>query len=190
MQTLNIDMLNDSLDKMHKEVNETLSDSRKKAIERHNARTHVYPWNVIVGDYVVVARHRGAKTKMVGTRRVTQVLSDFTLEVEHLFTEEKDGVHISRVRPYADSQVGKPVKMQEIAEYSDHIWYSVDKVKNVRETTDGFELLVSWKGLSASGDTWEPLNIMFEDFPTKVREYFKRRTRNVTMKKAQESIGI
>lgn len=45
--------------------------------------------------------------------------------------------------------------MREIAEYSDRIWYSVEKIKDVKESTNGFEVLVSWKGLSSSGDSWE-----------------------------------
>ena len=78
---------------MHKQVNETISDTRKHSIACHNARTHLYPCNPIVGYYVFIARHRGAKTKMsancVGPRRVTQVLSYFTIKVEHTLTEDK-----------------------------------------------------------------------------------------------------
>lgn len=194
MQTLRIEELQQSLDNMHKEVSRILSDSRKKAVERHNARTHVYPCNPIVGDYVVVARHRGPKTKMsanwVGPRRVVRILSDFTVEVEHLLNQEKDVVHISRVKPYSDASIGTPVQMREIAEYSDSIWYSVEKFKDVRESTNGFEVLVSWKGLSSSGDSWEPLPVMYEDVPSKVRQYFGRRRKTSIMKKAMSSIGI
>jgi len=71
-----------------KNVQETLSASRKKAIERHNSKTHINRYNPIVGDYVVVARIFGPRTKMsanwVGPRRITRIISDFTVEVEHL----------------------------------------------------------------------------------------------------------
>lgn len=42
-------------------------------------------------------------------------------------------------------------------------------------------MLVSWKGLSSNGDSWEPLIVMYEDVPSKVRGYFKdvRKTRMI-----------
>ncbi len=42
-QNLSTDELLESLDKIHKDVGQTLLASRKSAIERHNAKTHVVP---------------------------------------------------------------------------------------------------------------------------------------------------
>ncbi len=60
--------------------------------------------------------------------------------------------------------------MKEVAEFTDRFWYSVDKIKDIREATDGFEILVGWKRLTTPGDSWEPLTVMFEDVPFKVRD--------------------
>lgn len=68
--------------------------------------------------------------------------------------------------------------MKKIADFSDRIWYSVDKIKDLRDSGKCFEILVSWKGLTAAGDFWEPLDIMFEDVPSRVRAYFRRRRLN------------
>ena len=88
LQELKIEEMLQALDKMHKSVSETLSASRTQAVDRHNLKTHIRPFNPTVGDDVVVARARGPRNKMscnwVGPRRVTQILSDFTVEVEHL----------------------------------------------------------------------------------------------------------
>ncbi len=53
-----------------------------------------------------------------------------------------------------------------------------------------FEVLVAWKGLTATGDSWEPFSVMFEDVPSKVREFFKRRRLNPTLHRARTSIGL
>lgn len=194
LQKLKMDEFQKSLDEMHKDVSHTLSKSRKDAIERHNFRTGVRAYNPIVGDYVVVARTKGPRTKMsanwVGPRRVVEVLSDFIIRVEHLINKDTEDLHVSRVKPYADALVGTGVQMKEIADFSDRVWYSVDKFKDLRNVDGQFELLVSWKGLSSAGDSWEPLPIMFEDVPTKVRAFFKRRRLTALMKRAKDYLHI
>jgi len=194
LQALKIEELQNALDDMHKSVNVVLSDSRKKSISRHNARTGVYPCNLVVGDYVIVARTRGPRTKMsanwVGPRRIIEALSDFTFKVQHLVTEETDVVHVSRIKPYADALVGTAAQMADIADFSDRIWYCVDKIKDIREVQGQFQVLVAWKGLSSAGDSWEPLIFMFEDVPTKVKAYFKRRRQSDIMKRAKEFLKL
>ena len=194
IQNLKMDEFQKSLDDMHKQVQVTLSANRKSAIERHNARTGIYACNPNVGDYVVVARTKGPRTKMsanwVGPRRIVQILSDFIVRVEHLLTEETEDVHVSRIRLYADSLVGTEVQMKQIADFTDRVWYAVEKIKDLREVQGEFEVLVSWKGLSTSGDSWEPLNIMYEDVPSKVRAFFKRRRLTSAMKRAKNLIML
>ncbi len=80
--------------------------------------------------------------------------------------------------------------MQEVAEFTDRIWYSVDKIKDAPEAADHFEALVAWKGLTVAGDSWEPLTVMFEDVPSKAREFFKRRRLNPILRRARASIGF
>ncbi len=58
--------------------------------------------------------------------RIFRILSDFTVEIEHLLTSAAAVVHVCRVKPYADASAGTPVQMQEVAEFTNRIWYSVD----------------------------------------------------------------
>ena len=194
MQQLKVDSLLKALDEMHKEVNETLTSTRENAVERHNRRTHIRPYKPTVGDYVVVARIRGPRTKVsanwIGPRRIINVLFDFTAEVEHLLTKETSVVHICRMKPYTDKLVGTPVQMKEIAEISDQITFPVDKIKDLRERRNHFEVLVSWKGWSETSDSWEPLDVIYEDVPSKVREYFRRRRSTPLIEKARTSLSI
>ncbi len=68
--------------------------------------------------------------------------------------------------------------------------HAVDKIKDIREAADGFEVLVGWKGLTTAGDSWEPLTVMFEDVPSKVRDFFKHRRLTQVIRRARASIGL
>ncbi len=129
-------------------------------------------------------------TNWIGPRRVSRILSDFTVELEHLLTGTTAVVHVCRIKPYADASVETQAQMKEVAEFTDRIWYSVDKVKDIREAADGFEVLVCWKGLTTAGDSWEPLTVMFEDVPSKVRDFFKHRRLNQILPRGRASIGL
>ena len=59
IQVLNVEELHNHLHQMHKEVQEVLQEAPKKAVTRHNSKTHVRPCNIAVGDYVVVDRSQG-----------------------------------------------------------------------------------------------------------------------------------
>ncbi len=82
-------------------------------------------------------------TNWVGPRRISRILSDFTVEIEHLLTKATAIVHVCLVKQYGGASVGTPVQMKEIAEFTDRIWYSVDKIKHVREAAGHFEVLVA-----------------------------------------------
>lgn len=83
---------------MHKSVYETMSNSQKKAVEWHNLKTGVYPCNLVVGDYAVVARIKGTWTKVsatwVGPTRIIEVLSDYIPRVGNLLTQATEEIHI------------------------------------------------------------------------------------------------
>ncbi len=125
-----------------KDVDQTPWASRKSAVERHNAKTHVVTYKPTVGDYVFVARTHGPRTKMsnnwVGPHRISRILSDFTVEIEHLLTSATAVAHVCRVKPYVDALVGTPAQMQEVAEFTDRILYSVDNIKDAREAAGHF----------------------------------------------------
>lgn len=138
LQNLETEKLGDALYAMHKSVNGVLSDSREKAVTRHNARTGVHSYNLSGGDYVVVSRMRGPRTKMsanwIASRRFTQALSDIIFRVEYLLTKYTKFLHVSRIRHYSDSLVGSSAEMEEIANFNDCVWFAVNKINDVRKT--------------------------------------------------------
>lgn len=76
---------------------------------------HLQSYKPAMGDFVLVARLHGLRTKMsansAGPHRVVQIYSDFTVQVEHLSSYKCETVHICRVRYYIDSELGNPVQM-------------------------------------------------------------------------------
>ncbi len=177
----------------HKDVDKTLSASRKSAIEPHNAKTHVVPYKPTVRDYVVVARTHEPRTKMsanwAGPRPISRILSNVTVEIKHLLTSAAAVVYVCRVKTYADASVGTPAQMQEVEEFTDRIWHSVDKIKDVGEAAGHFEVLIAWKGLNAAGDSWETRNVIFENVPSKVRVFFNRECLNPILRRSCASIA-
>lgn len=147
-----------------------------------------------MGDYVLEARMHGPRTKIsaewVGPRRIVSILNNFTIKVEHLLTQKIVVVHIFRVQHYLDSCLDYDVQMRQLAEYSDRISHSVDNFKDIRVQEGAFVLLVAWKRLSASSDSWEPLRIMFEGVPTKARDFVTQRRHTAIMRRAKQSINL
>lgn len=116
--------------------------------------------------------------------------SDFTVEVEHVLTEKTEIVHISRVKPYMDDDVGNTVQLQEVAEFSDRIWHSADCVKYLRHRYGVYEVPVSWNGLTSSGDTRGPLSVMYDDVPPKARAPFDKKRDSDLVRRSKDSISF
>lgn len=53
-----------------------------------------------------------------------------------------------------------------------------------------YKSIVSWKRLTATGDSWEPFSIIFENVLGKVRGFLKNRRLNETVRRARASIDI
>ncbi len=64
-QKMNVDALLETLDQMHKDVDSSLSTSRKQAVECHNAKTHVVPYKPTVGGLRCCGAHAGTPYKDV-----------------------------------------------------------------------------------------------------------------------------
>ncbi len=106
--------------------------------------------------------------------------------VEHLLSGARHTVHVCRIKPYADSEIGPSVKMAELAERADRIYQSVRGFSDLRKTAEGqIEIQTQWKGLQDVSSTWEPLVIMAEDVPATVRQYFDSRTATKLVREAQ-----
>lgn len=98
-QKLQIDKMFTALDVIHKDISETQTVARADAVKQHNAKTHVRAFNLVVGDFVVVARTLGPRTKMstnwIGPRRIAVLKNDYIVVIDHLLTNDQSEVHVS-----------------------------------------------------------------------------------------------
>ncbi len=108
--------------------------------KRCNAKNCVVPYKPTVWDYVVVAPRTKMSTNWIGPRRVSRILSDFTVQLENHFC--CPCLPHQAVRQHFARNQGPH---EEFTDVTDRIWYSVDKIKGIRKVVDGFEVLVDWK---------------------------------------------
>ncbi len=109
-QLVNIHKLATALRNRHRNISDTGTRVREKAVARQNEETHVRSPNLGVGDYVLVAhRIRGyspnLRVKWKGPRRSSRVISEFIYEVEDLISQSCHLVHANRLKLYAYSSL-------------------------------------------------------------------------------------
>uniref|UniRef100_H3GV27 Integrase catalytic domain-containing protein n=1 Tax=Phytophthora ramorum TaxID=164328 RepID=H3GV27_PHYRM len=162
-----------SLAEMHGEVTDKKERRRMYQLSEKQGTL----CNFVVGDYVlwsrVDSRLRGGKllVRWVGPFRVTEA-RPYSFMVQHLINGKEYEVHGSRLKFFEDSSLNVS---EEIVEHvaNQGIVLGVDEIVDHRINPDTAkkELLVSLTGLAAVENSWEPLEVMLQDVPTKVRQY-------------------
>ncbi|OWY97132.1 hypothetical protein PHMEG_00032417 [Phytophthora megakarya] len=133
--------------------------------------------NFDVGDFVLWSRidQRLPNNKLlghwIGPFRITAACPH-SFKIEHLITGRKYEVHASSLKFYADSEldvteeflelVGNQGMLIGVEEFVDH---------RFNKTAQRWELFVSWLGLQAIENSWEPLTTLLQDVPEKVCDY-------------------
>jgi transposase InsO family protein len=162
-----------SIEGMHREV----VDKREKITLLNKRKSRgAQEVNFSVGDYVLRSRvderrHNKPLVTWIGPYVVTRA-DAHSFRVRHLITGKEQDVHASRLKFYADSDLevteellehvaaqGIVLKAEKLVE---HRWNSESK---------RFELLMSWCGLEALEDSWEPLQSLTQDIPVLVNSY-------------------
>ena len=175
---LQIELLQDAVEKMHSSVLETVSNERKRAILAHNRRTNISVLNLHPGDFVLVrvpgtTAHK-LSFKWTGPRRVLRSTGPHTYEIEDLISGKSEIIHDSRMILYRNDMVGKEVS-EELLDSARHLESSYQVIRNlhdVRTMNGNVEIWVEWEGLPDNHDfTWEPLTQLYADVPEMVREF-------------------
>eukprot|EP00171_Calliarthron_tuberculosum_P017955 IDg17955t1 len=117
LQELNVDDMLKICDKIHKEVSLTLSRSCKEAIESHNAEKNDIPYKPTMAYYVVVARNKGSRIKMLTSWMrssfVHRILSEFT----HSSTRSKKFERLQAIKDIttaSDSWEPLPIMFEDV----------------------------------------------------------------------------
>lgn len=173
IQTLQIDM-----DRIHKQVTESVSSRRERAIELHNKATHIINPVLHVGDFVLVRRanDRGHKLRFrwFGPCAIAKVFSSHVYGVTPLVGGKMERVNCARLMKYRDSLNGAdiPKEMIELAERTDSRYEVVEKIVDVGEAPDGLFFQVQWEGLPDERDyTWQAIEELHADIPDMVKAF-------------------
>ncbi|KAE8914587.1 hypothetical protein PF005_g983 [Phytophthora fragariae] len=88
--------------------------------------------------------------------------------IQHLISGREYDVHASRLKYYADSELNRTEEILELVSRQGMV-LGVEDIRDHRfnAALDRWELFVSWMGLQAIEDSWEPLAVLAQDAPPK-----------------------
>ncbi|KAF4045960.1 Calponin homology domain-containing proteinromo [Phytophthora infestans] len=111
-------------------------------------------------------------SKWCGPARVVDTSSNWIFVVENLLTGERREAHASRLKFFADAELGITEDLlAQVAHNSEgHV---VEELKEARynSTAKTHELLVKWRGLTEEENSWEPVQNVIEDVPVLVKKF-------------------
>ena len=147
-----------------------------------------------VDDYVFVARVRkpGRVPKLVqtwtGPWPVVPGGSEHLRVVEDIVTGETKGVHVVRMRPYADSSLVVGAEVREVFEMTKHqSEFEVADVISVGKDpvrVGEYRVQIAWVGREDEEPTWEPMSIVYADAPKYLEQKLRRMRLNGMTKRA------
>lgn len=198
---ININNLQEDLQKLHKDVAAKVSNRRKKAISAHNKSTNIIEPKFEIGDFVLVRRavDRGHKLqyKWFGPLRVEQVHSPLVYSVAKFNGTDLQRVHATRLIRYRPKLEGTNVP-QDILDLADHTtakFETIGSFVDLAEDADQTIMTrVCWDGIPDARDwTWHKAEHMYEDVPDMFLEYLdsiKDGPKKLLVKKLQCLLNI
>ena len=175
-----VDALLISLSEMHKAV----SAARIKAGKRNRRQFEDgkggtrYAVDFDVGDFVLMAVPHKLRHKLEavwrGPYRVTRVVNSHLYELEHLVSGVLVISHIQRIKFFADSDMDVTIPLCDTITSQDaHSVYEPEELLKwqYNRITNSYEVLVKWVGFSDMENTWQDLELLYEDVPKEVVRY-------------------
>lgn len=160
-----IQSLMNMMDELHQNVHEHETYQRERM--RHVRSLDELP-NFVEGYYVLVDSEEffeGEKLclRWCGPRRITKELRDYVCKVEDLRNGKFDEIHGTRLKFYSAASIDEKVILSHV--FSSETGMHVSRLLLLHEENGNLFVVVRWKGLSASDDTLEPPQGVYEDVP-------------------------
>jgi hypothetical protein len=168
--------LSSSLALMHKAVDEQVSS--KRAANRRRRLKIAKQINFGLGDFVLISiPKQKIRNKMQiiwsGPYKIVEVLSDHVFKVESRDTSKTEIVHAQRMRFYCENDMlSEEFQTYEIDESEK---FEISELLDIKTTTSGYSILVSWLGFDSSDNSWEPINQIYEDIPLILHDFLIRK---------------
>jgi len=171
----NIELLQNSIEDMHRDVAERSSKKRKAAVESHNRRTHIRPINFVEGDFVLRAvpdrNRRKSSLRWKGPFRIVECRSDYIFLIEDLLSGEKTEAHGRRLKFFRNSSYEITEELLNHLAYQENELMVISTFNGIRRSQGELQVLAKWRGLSADEDSWEPVDTLREDVPDMLQDY-------------------
>eukprot|EP00924_Labyrinthula_sp_SR-Ha-C_P003448 augustus_masked-scaffold_15-processed-gene-9.50-mRNA-1 protein AED:1.00 eAED:1.00 QI:0/0/0/0/1/1/7/0/1677 len=171
-----LDGLTQILRKVDKSVISRMTFRRAAARARSN-RTLVNEIQFSEGELVRVARINKFGDKMrltwIGPFTVRNILGSNMYLLSDVFGIEKE-VHSHRMVAYSGEvgEITQEIKSHVIHQAGE---FEVTGFHSLRQGTEGYEVLVSWKGFDESEKSWENFKDMWKKHPVKITEFLSER---------------
>eukprot|EP00924_Labyrinthula_sp_SR-Ha-C_P007832 maker-scaffold_28-snap-gene-4.89-mRNA-1 protein AED:0.31 eAED:0.33 QI:0/0/0/1/1/1/2/0/580 len=161
-------------------VEPIIKESRDRSRRYINAKFRSSSVNFAAGDFVLISR--------VGTPWLNDKISlrwigpyiVVAVEGEHCYRMKSVGgkeqvVHSQRMALYqSKSEDFKVTSEIKHSFYYNQGPYYVKKLLDLRNTIDGFEVLIWWQGFSKSDSNWQCMRRLYEDVPQLVKEFVRK----------------
>lgn len=147
-QLLDISILQDALNEMHKDVDKLVSKRREQAITKQNAATNIISPAFAVGYFVLVRRanDRGHKLhfKWFGHWRISAVHRRLVHSFTSLSSNKTERVHCARLLKYDDSLHNCAVSRDhlDMAERTESRYDFIDKIVDLADSPNSLLLQV------------------------------------------------
>jgi hypothetical protein len=168
LQLLNIQDLRARVEALHKQAYDSAQSNRAFARIRKAPSTLA---NYDVGDFVLVAKRelRGGyklSLRWQGSQLIVSARCNYVFDVEYILTKVITPVHATLLRFYHDSSLDETVDLLPHIAHQNQ-GYEVRKLLDLRYDAEAraYYLLVSRICFEEADNTWEPLNILYEDLP-------------------------
>jgi hypothetical protein len=161
---------------IHRTVDQTKKHVRELARKSRNSRNLIVKINFEVGDYVLIAsaiRKDKLSPKWTGPYRVVDTVNEYVYVVENLLDKEKKTVHAMRMMFYKDSLLNIDVDIKNHLVFQKSDKFDIEKILNDRIVDGKKELSIQWLGFEEA--TWEPEEVIAEDVPKMVEDYYSKK---------------
>ncbi|KAH9184921.1 hypothetical protein AeNC1_013104 [Aphanomyces euteiches] len=183
LKGLELKLLLESLDKLHKKTSAAADKARKKS------KKHGVLANFDVGDFILMATvEEVSRSKLQailkGPGRVTRVINEWLYEVENLVTKVIKDIHASRLKFNHDGDLDVTDDLLKQVTYSQE-GFEVEAFGNVRYNLEAkrYEMEIKWRGLEAKENSWEPVQNLMEDVPVALKKRLRAMRNNAEVRK-------